>query len=30
VVNGQKDLVRVVVDTKDHSVVTMFPVITGP
>lgn len=30
VVNGGKDLVRVAVDMKDNSVVTMFPVITGP
>ncbi|RAU51493.1 hypothetical protein DBY65_020620 [Pseudomonas sp. RIT412] len=30
VVNKQKALVRVVVDTKDNSVVTMFPAITGP
>jgi len=30
VVNGRKDLVRVVVDSKDNSVVTMFPAITGP
>jgi hypothetical protein len=30
VVHGRRDLVRVVVNTKDNTVVTIFPVITGP